>query len=28
MLIFDDDTIKKVIKGWCYYESGVRELKR
>lgn len=25
---YDDEVIKKIIKGWCYYESGVRELKR
>jgi endopeptidase La len=27
-IIFDDNSISKIIKGWCYYESGVRELRR
>jgi Lon-like ATP-dependent protease len=25
---FDDESVRRIIKGWCYYESGVRELKR
>ena len=27
-IVFDDETISRIIKGWCYYESGVRELRR
>lgn len=27
-IAFDDASISYIIKGWCYYESGVRELKR
>jgi len=27
-IIFDDETITRIVKGWCYYESGVRELRR
>lgn len=28
MIVYNDETIKKIIKAWCYYESGVRDLKR
>lgn len=28
LLIYNDQTIKAIIKNWCYNESGVRELKR
>lgn len=28
LILYDNDTIKKIIQSWCYYESGVRELKR
>jgi Lon-like ATP-dependent protease len=28
LIQYNDETIKKIIKGWCYYEGGVRELKR
>jgi len=27
-IVFDDETVSRIIKGWCYYESGVRELRR
>jgi Lon-like ATP-dependent protease len=27
-ITFDDNSITRIIKGWCYYESGVRELRR
>jgi Lon-like ATP-dependent protease len=27
-ILLDDDAIRQIIKGWCYFESGVRELKR
>jgi Lon-like ATP-dependent protease len=27
-IIFNDNSISRIIKGWCYYESGVRELRR
>ena len=27
-ITFDDETIRKIIKCWCYHESGVRQLKR
>ena len=27
-IVYDDATLVSIIKGWCYYESGVRELQR
>lgn len=27
-ITFSDETLIRIIKGWCYYESGVRELRR
>mmetsp|Transcript_15362 Transcript_15362/g.13090 ORF Transcript_15362/g.13090 Transcript_15362/m.13090 type:complete len:363 (+) Transcript_15362:1324-2412(+) len=27
-IVFDDQTLSRIIKGWCYYESGVRNLRR
>jgi len=27
-VVFDDDALTRIIKGWCYYESGVREFRR
>lgn len=27
-IAFNDETMTRIIKGWCYYESGVRELRR
>ncbi|CAD8145644.1 unnamed protein product [Paramecium octaurelia] len=28
MIKYDNETLIKIIKAWCYQESGVRELKR
>lgn len=28
MLKFNQKALLQIIKGWCYYENGVRELKR
>ncbi|CAD8160202.1 unnamed protein product [Paramecium pentaurelia] len=28
MIKYDEQTLTKIIKAWCYQESGVRELKR
>lgn len=28
LIKFNDDALKKIIKGWCYDESGVRKLRR
>ena len=25
---FDDESLLEIIQGWCFYESGVRQLKR
>jgi ATP-dependent Lon protease len=27
-IVYDDATLQSIIQGWCYYESGVRELQR
>jgi Lon-like ATP-dependent protease len=27
-IVFDDEALTRIIKGWCYYESGVREFRR
>jgi Lon-like ATP-dependent protease len=27
-LKFNDETFYQIMKGWCYYEGGVREMGR